>query len=163
MENFRFIKNKITKTLEEASFGLQVLKDDFFIIGSAALILSDIQLCTNDIDILVSDRDAEYLKSLWSKRNKLIDGSPTEKFRSNFSRYSFQDIDIEIIGDLEVNVQNKWEKLIIHNFNYFEISKLKIKIPTLEEMKRVLSMFGREKDLKKILAINDKLQTKNIR
>ena len=34
------------------------------------------------------------------------------------------------------------------------IGNLIIKIPTIEEQKRILSLFGREKDLKRILILN---------
>jgi hypothetical protein len=63
------IKSKIISVLRDALPELRLLNDAFYIIGAAALILSDVKLDhTSDIDILTSDADAETLKLLWHDR-----------------------------------------------------------------------------------------------
>jgi hypothetical protein len=146
------IKNKIISVLKEALPELSLLNDDFYLIGAAALILSDVKLNhTSDIDILTSDDDAETLKHLWmDRRIEIHDLKNSELFRSNFSRYKFMHVDIEIMGSLEVKKEDAWIPLKIHDYNIFSVDFMQFKIPTLEEQKRILQWFGRDKDLDKI-------------
>jgi len=97
------IKKKIIAVLEKAHPALNQLQDEFFIIGTSALILSDIPINdTKDIDLLTSSRDADNLKKLWKER--LLNYKPTEitRFKSNFARFQFGSLDVEVMGDLEV-------------------------------------------------------------
>lgn len=58
------------------------------------------------------------------------------------------------MGDLEVCVSGQWTKVNVKEFNIFNIGSLAVKIPTLSEMRRILLLFGREKDLRRIEAID---------
>ena len=157
------IKEKVIRTLHKASFGLQQLKDDFFIIGSAALILSDVDIKhTEDIDIVTSKRDAELLTQVWSEYDLHFTPKDSELFRSDLSRYDFGLLDIEITGGLEVCKNGKWEPLLAYDYETYPIADLLIKIPTLVEQKNILHLFGREKDLQKIKLIDDRLKELNI-
>ena len=56
------VEEKISYTLEESFSSLQLVRDNFCLIGSAALFLSGIKIDEiYDIDILVSNRDADFL------------------------------------------------------------------------------------------------------
>lgn len=152
------IKEKIIRTLHEASFGLQQLKDDFFIIGSAALILSDISIeNTQDIDIITSKKDAELLKKIWASYKLNMIPKKSDKFHSDLSRYKFELLDIEIAGALQVYENGKWIPLVINDYKTYPIENLLIKIPTLIEQKNILSLFSREKDLQKIKLIDKQI------
>jgi len=150
------IEEKIIYTLKEASHALLLLKDNFYLIGSAALSLSGVKLDKMyDIDILVSDRDADFLKAEWG--NQLINEIITtddELFYSKFARYKFSVLDIEIMGDLKVNKKGIWERLEISENESITVGNFEIKIPTLAEQKRILQLFGREKDKKRIKLID---------
>ncbi|MBB4037511.1 hypothetical protein GGR21_003428 [Dysgonomonas hofstadii] len=146
------IREKIIRTLNEATPGLELLEDDFFVIGASAIILSGIEIGnTNDIDILTSTRDSAKLKKIW---NDKIENNPlmkeSELFKSDFSRYSFSEMDIEIEGDLLVYKENHWLEVNVHKYVSIEINNLFIKIPTIEEQMRILRLFGREKDMKRL-------------
>jgi len=153
------IEEKIFYTLKEASHSLLLLKDNFYLIGSAALNLSGVNLDEMyDIDILVSDRDADFLRAEW--RNRLIKENITtddELFSSKFARYKFSVLDIEIMGDLKVNKKGIWERLEITENESITVGNFEIKIPTLDEQKRILQLFGREKDKKRIKLIDKQL------
>jgi hypothetical protein len=145
------IKEKIFSALKESYPTLKQLKDDFYIIGASALILSGIEIeNTSDIDILVTERDAVWLRKEWE--NKSINFIPSNSvlFRSNYSRYEFPDMDIEIIGSLEVNKEGVWKPVIIKDFIIFDTDEFQIKIPTIEEQVRILIFFGRKKDLDRL-------------
>jgi len=150
------IEEKIIYTLKEASHSLLLLKDNFYLIGSAALSLSGVKLDKMyDTDILVSDRDADFLRAEWG--NRLFKENITmddELFFSKFARYKFSVLDIEIMGDLKVNKKGIWERLKITENESIAVGNFEIKIPTLFEQKRILQLFGREKDRKRIKLID---------
>ncbi|MDL2322995.1 hypothetical protein LJC52_03315, partial [Bacteroidales bacterium OttesenSCG-928-A17] len=137
---------KINQVIKEAYPALESLQDDYFIIGSAALILSGVEVGhTSDIDILTSDRDANYLKKVWKEKHvKEYQPKQNDLFRSNFSRYNFEFLDVEIMGDLAVRKNNDWKPLIIQDYTYFSRDEIRIKLPTMEEQKRILKWFGRD-------------------
>lgn len=145
------IKSKIERSLAFLSNDLLKLQDPFYLIGSSALILSGVTLETSDdIDLLTSYRDASFLKKHW-KGNKVHRYSPkdADKFRSNFGRFQWDTTLIEVMGNLEVFHESRWQKLIVEEYLEIQINRLKIRIPTLNEQYRILCLFGREKDLAK--------------
>jgi len=153
------VEEKIFYTMKEASHSLLLLKDNFYLIGSAALSLSGVKLDKiYDVDILVSDSDADFLRTEWGHR--LIKEHITtddELFSSKFARYKFSLLDIEIMGELKVNKQGIWERLEISACESLTVGNFEIKIPTLDEQKRILQLFGREKDKKRIKLIDKQL------
>jgi hypothetical protein len=161
------IDEKISYTLDEASHSLQLLQDNFYIIGSAALSLTGTKLDEmNDIDILTSTRDAVFLGKEWG--NRFIEGNTMkddELFLSKFARYKFSVLDIEIMGELKVNKNGIWERLKITECESIATGGFEIKIPTLEEQKRILQLFGRVKDMQRIKLIDKQLfdQSKSIK
>jgi hypothetical protein len=63
------LKESIISVLTEASDVLRQLQDDACIIGSSALALLGIEIPTvNDLDLLVSTRDAHFLQKVWNDR-----------------------------------------------------------------------------------------------
>ena len=153
-------KEKIIQTLKEALPTLKNLKDNFYIIGSTALLLSDIKIDNiSDIDILTTENDAEFLRTEWENRiiknHVLID---SELFSSKFSRNRFSVLDIEILGGLKINIKGEWTKLEIFEYITVTIDNFDIKIPTLKEQKRILSLFGRKKDIDKLNKIEENKQ-----
>ncbi|NDV45781.1 hypothetical protein D0T49_01780 [Paludibacter sp. 221] len=152
------IREKIIRTLHQAASELEQLHDDWYVFGSAASILLEVELeNTTDIDIVTSGRDAELLKTLWHTKNLHVDSKPSELFCSDLSRYHFELLDIEISGNLEVYRNNKWQKFTIYDYEVIPVGKLLVKIPTLQEQKNILHFFGREKDLQKIKLIDKRI------
>ncbi len=153
------MKERIERTIADIATNLAQTKDDFFIIGASALLLSGIDIeNTEDIDILTSRQDALILQKLW-KDNIASNHIPkhSDLFRSNFNRYKFQWIDVEVMGGLEVNTQEGWILLTVNDYIVHNIGDIEIKIPTLQEQRRILTLFGREKDYQKIKLIDDYL------
>lgn len=141
--------------LHQISSDLQKLQDDFYIIGSSAILLAGFPLhSADDIDLLTSTRDADLLKKHWHNR-KLNDYIPKDgdKFRSNFGRFIFDGFKVEVMGDLELNTEGIWQKVRVNDFLRIETEKISIKIPTIAEQIRILKAFGRPKDLEKVKLI----------
>jgi hypothetical protein len=149
-------KQKLEKALQQITGFEQHLYDDYCFIGSAALLMAGVEIDSfADIDILTSSRDADRLKTLW---NDKLDSNHRFKdnsfFRSNFARFDFEDISIEVMGDLEIFINSQWEKLEINQCQDVKIGNQFFKIPTLEEQKRILLTFGRTKDIKRVEMID---------
>ncbi|AFD05628.1 nucleotidyltransferase family protein [Solitalea canadensis] len=143
--------------LESISESLQLLEDDFYLIGSGALVMERIEIDkVNDIDLLTSERDADKLKKIWN--DKLSQGyipADGQLFKSNFGRFRFNTFDLEVMGDLAVNTQNGWHNLRINEYLTVNIAGLSLRIPTLLEQYRVFKLFGRPKDLHKAQLIKN--------
>ena len=143
---------RIQKSIEIIADGLAQLQDTCYVVGSSALVLAGIELENiDDVDLLTSNRDAAFLKQLW-KTNRLDNYSPAhaDKFLSNFGRFKFDEILIEVMGELKVFHENEWQILSINAWQEVVINeKVSVKIPTLTEQYRIFKLFGREKDLKK--------------
>lgn len=145
------MKQRIESVLSLIGPDLQALRDHHFVIGSCAMILAGFSIgMTTDVDLLVSFEDAERLKVAWAERRREnYLPSNTHLFRSNFGRFDFGDLDVEIMGRLEVFRNNQWHALHIEKYTEVCLGEQKIKIPTLEEQKRIFYFFGREKDIAK--------------
>lgn len=146
------MKQQITTLLSSLKDDLLRLKDDYYIIGASGLILHNIDVgTTSDIDILVSERDSETLKLLWKEyMEEEPDTKEDELFISNFARYRFTSLDIEVMGELKVKTNGVFKTLEILDYITIEIEDgFYVKIPSIEEYKRILLLFGREKDLKR--------------
>ena len=137
-----------------------MLRENHFVIGSCALILSGIPIVkTADLDLFVSQEDAENLKLVWASRLRVnYIPADTHLFRSNFGRFDFGDLDVEIMGGLEVIQNDEWKSLQIKNYVEILLGEQKIKIPTLQEQRRIFYFFGREKDKLKAQLIERYLQ-----
>lgn len=142
---------KITRFFEEAGADLQQLKHDYFVIGSAALVLVNCKIeKIADINILTSSSDANYLKQLWAGKMKLNHIYAYERiFRSNSGRFDFGFVDIEVMGNLEVSAGQTWVPLLVRQFMNVEVAGYQVKVPTTKEQHRIYKFFGRPKDVEK--------------
>ena len=150
------IKDKITQSLASITVELQEISPDFYVIGASAMILSGIEVGeTADIYILTTEMNSCKLQHLLKTYMEI---SPETKeddlFRSNFARLKLPLMDIEVMGDLQIKKNDIWQSVCVKEYKEIFIGNLIIKIPTIEEQKRILSLFGREKDLKRILILN---------
>lgn len=144
-------EEKIREAIAFLSDDLLKLQDPFYIIGSSALVLGGIPLeTTDDIDLLTSHRDADFLKELW-QANKVGEYTPkdSDKFRSNFGRFRWDTVLVEVMGNLEVYHEEVWRRLKIDASFELNINQLTIRIPVLKEQEKIFRIFGRAKDLAK--------------
>jgi len=150
---------KIRLTLKDAIPGLKQLQDEFYIIGSAAIALSGVGIAdVKDIDILTSSCDSDLLKELW--KDKYVITPPlkdSDRFRSEFARFGFPEMDVEALGDFEIRINGEWTPMRVNEYEQVEIDGYPIKIPTKQDMIRILQLFNREKDHKRIELIKEEL------
>lgn len=144
--------NKITEFFKEAGDDLYQLKHDYYVVGSAAMVLAGCKIDKiGDINILTSSFDANFLKNLWA--DKIVTNHVYEFeriFRSNSGRFRFSTLDAEVMGNLEVNAGQQWVPLVVRQFMNVEVAGFQVKVPTLKEQYRIYKFFGRPKDLDKV-------------
>lgn len=153
------IKDRINQTLISIAAGLQEINSEFCIIGASAMILSGIEIGeTSDIDLLTTDMNASKLQHLLKAYMEVApETKEDDLFHSNFARFNFPLMDIEIMGDLQIKKNNIWQPVCVQEYQEIFIGDLLVRIPTIEEQRRILSLFGREKDLKRLLLLNQYL------
>lgn len=146
------IKEKIIETLRLAAPGLKELQGTYYIITAAAMILSGVPIQdTDDIDILVNREDEELLQRLWGGRLMKHNYSENGLFNSLVHRYHFPQIDIEVIADLQICKQQCWLPVKVREYCRMSIEEgLSVNVPTHAEQERMLRLFGRQKDKKRL-------------
>ena len=145
---------KIGLLLPQIYPALEAVSGDYCIIGSAALLLSGIQLPVHDLDILTSLAGAERLKATWRRwKDESYKPQEPERFRSNFGRFNFEELPVEVMGDLEVCRNGIWEKVLAKDIRTVFVDGKLVSLPGLLEQKRILLQLGRAKDLQKAAMI----------
>jgi hypothetical protein len=148
------LRENILHVLSELQPSLKLLKDDCFLIGASALLLSGIEIeHTSDIDLLTSANDALLLRKAWNSHWKDYQPEEKKRFRSDFARYNLGVLDVEVMGALEVESEGEWFPIHVRDYVTFREEAIEIKIPTLKEQASILKLFGREKDIKKLALI----------
>jgi hypothetical protein len=142
---------RITHFFELAGNDLHLLKHDYFVIGSAAMVLAGCEMYKiGDINLLTSSADANFLKEQWKDRQVKDHVYAYDRiFRSNSGRFRFKGVDAEVMGNLEVNAGQQWVPLLVRQFMNVTVAGMQVKIPTIKEQHRIYRFFGRPKDIQK--------------
>ncbi|MGX5731910.1 hypothetical protein ACWKWK_15425 [Pseudoxanthomonas beigongshangi] len=130
-------------------------RDPWWIIGSAGMRLAGVGGTEpNDVDLLCSGRDADALAEAWAAHRD-ADYRPADdgRFRSRFARFAHLPMPVEVMGDLEVRVAGDWQPVRVASEVQVEVNGQAIPVPALFEQRRILALFGREKDLAKAARI----------
>lgn len=133
----------------------RTFRDPWWIIGSAAMVLAGIPgIVPQDIDVLCGRQDALRLREAWKEH---VDTTyrPTDgtRFRSTFARFAHLPMPVEVMGGLELMTETGWQPVRVQDDMHIDIAGIAVRLPTLEEQRRILLAFGRGKDLDKAARI----------
>lgn len=123
-------------------------RDDWWIIGSAALALAGVEgIEPDDVDILCSRGTAHAFAAGWDAI--AIDGQVGDRFRSEPYLRTFIPgcSTIEVMAGLEVLVDGAWQRVLPASRVAVEVEGGTLFIAALDDQIAMLRMFGREKDL----------------
>lgn len=133
--------------------------DDWWIIGSAAMVLCGVGgIEPEDVDILGSRTTIERFLRRWGV--EAGQPAPSARFRS----YPYMRVQlpgctpIETMGDLDVLHAGEWKRLSPKTRMAVRAGGGLLHVPALEEQAQILKLFGREKDLAKLLHIERTLE-----
>lgn len=134
---------------------LQDSQDDWWIIGSTAIALHGIDVGpVNDVDILVSLRDAQALRKATGSANQAATGS--KKFRSAiFLILEHNGIPLEIMAGFQAHDQGRWQTILPNSRRAFKLGNARVYTPELPEIVKILRVFSREKDMNRIKQIEE--------
>ena len=132
-------------TLAEAARVGSTLRDDWWIIGSAAIALTGVNIEVLDVDLLVSERDAQALLAGWAAPKTATSGQ--DRFRSVFGEHAGTPIPIEVMGRLEVNLDDQWVPVAPTTRVETALAGGTVYIPDPDDLLALLLMFRRPQDL----------------
>ena len=139
---------QLSRQLAQLHPTLSALNEPYCIIGSAALLLSGVAIgeC-DDIDILTTSLGAAHLQREWSTwLHSQHHAQGHDGFRSAYSLYRFGLGTVEVMGDLQVQRDGIWQAVTVHDTQQIE----GIVLATIQEQRRLLTWFGRKKDLARL-------------
>ncbi len=120
---------------------------DWWIIGSAAMVLCGVETEAKDVDVFGSE--ATIAKVL--ERLDLAPLPPTDDplFRSTvFAAHQPPGgVPVELMGGFEVRTKGVWQPLQLHTRRRIETATGPVFVPELSEQIVILELFGRDKDL----------------
>lgn len=129
----------------------RTFRDPWWIIGSAAMALAGVpDTRPQDIDVLCGRDDAARLRAAWAAHvDEAYRPRDEARFRSAFSRFAHLPMPLEAMGGLEVKAADGWHPLYVRQDMAIDVDGHSLRLPTLAEQRRILLLFGREKDLAK--------------
>lgn len=133
--------------------------DEWWIIGSAAMVLCGVETETQDVDVFGSEAVIAAVVEVLG-----LDPLPPSHdhlFRSTvFAACQPPDgVPVEFMGGFEVWSGNAWRPLQLHTRCRIETAKGPVFVPELSEQITVLELFGRDKDLRRADLIRNFLST----
>jgi hypothetical protein len=124
--------------------------DLWCLIGSTAALLLGAEVDAADVDVLTSRTDAEALMAVWADSREsapaLADG---DRFRSHFARFRFPGLPVEVMGALELNVDDCWQRVLPGKLVLAGVKGLAVPVPSVEDQIRLCESFGRRKDVQR--------------
>ena len=139
----------LVETLSMLAQAVQDAEDDWWIIGSAAVVLHGGQVPhLKDVDLMMSARDAEtFLRRAGSQRGG---AEPSERFQSDiFGVWSEPPIPIEIFGGFRLAAGGAWREVSFATREPVAVGNARVFVPSAAELVRLLHSFGRAKDLER--------------
>lgn len=132
-----------------------LLKDDWWVIGSAAALLHGASAGpVRDVDLLVSRRDGERLLAIWS-----LSADPPGSdglFRSSLHAHkATPGLAIDIMADLECNAAGIWHRIAPRSRQRIGRVAHGVYVPSVPELIEMLTLFGRDKDLARAAVLRD--------
>ncbi len=140
---------KIIEALITISDLINPITQNWLLIGSSSLLLQGYPVMPNDIDILCSTEVAALIEILLSDYCIPPDINISKnKFCSKFSRYHINGIYVELMGDLEVNTNQGWVKVLDHieSSDKVMFEDHFLNVPVKADQLMIYNLFGREKD-----------------
>jgi len=128
--------------------------DPWCLIGSTAALLLGAQTGAADVDVLTSRADAERLMAHWAaRRESAFAPADDDRFRSHFARFRFPGAPVEVMGALELHVDDRWQPVLPGKLVLAGVNGLAVPVPSIDDQIRLLASFGREKDAPRIAAL----------
>ncbi len=155
--------NKLLEVLLRISNDLEKNNIPWVLVGSLSLYLQGVDIEPEDIDILTTKEGALKLNTIWDKfKIKSVSFGETSSFRSYYGRFKINDVYVEVMGELEQKINDKWVSLMNRLINpvIISISGARIPVSPLENQLASYEKSNREKDIIRAEKIREALARK---
>jgi hypothetical protein len=143
----------LAETLERIAGDLQALTEDWWLIGSAAMVLMGVDLAAiDDVDILTTPTGARALAARWGVEPATP--GPSERFDSElFFQRSATPLAVEVMAGFRVKTAGAWVPVL---------PKTRVALPgpggpwfapSRGELLDILALFGRAQDLERAVLL----------
>lgn len=149
----------LVATLQALAKVMQDTRDDWWIIGSAAVVL---HLCEKDlggdpgtvadVDVITSRRDLDALYEALPLMDTPEEGKPMF-LSERFGRWSEPPLDVEFMTGLKLRVGNEWEPVQPITRVSAKLGEDTLFMPDQRELIEILTRFGREKDQRRAASL----------
>lgn len=139
----------LSKTLAMVAEAAAGSADQWWIIGSAAVVLHGRTIAhVKDVDLLMSATDAQaFLERVQATPSE---PEPSDRFRSTvFGTWMEPPIPVEVMGGLSVATPGGWQDVRLKTREAVTVGDARVYVPSLDELVRLLHLFGRPKDLER--------------
>ena len=90
----------------------------------------------------------------WAQQRELAFTPPdADRFRSHFTRFRFPGAPVEVMGALELHVDDRWQPVLPGKLVLAGVNGLAVPVPSIDDQIRLLESFGRDKDLRRAAAL----------
>lgn len=136
----------LTTTLAMIATAMRVARDNWWIIGSAAVALHGCQTSVADVDVLTSESDARGIATTLGLPS--APGTPSDRFRSRiFATWTAPPLPVEFMGGLALHDGRAWIDVELSTRMPATIDGQTIYLPDRAGLAALLHRFGRPKDL----------------
>ena len=136
------------RALADVAAAMRGAHHDWWIIGSAAVMLLGGDTRMADIDLLIDPRDSQGVLARLNVAPLPSDSN--ERFRSGtFARWTTSTMPVEIMADLHVRNDGEWQRVTLTTRRSVSVAGETLYVPERAEMVALLHRFGRPKDLQR--------------
>lgn len=139
----------LAETLEMFVQAARDAADDWWLIGSAAVVLHGGQLpYVKDVDVMMSARDAdEFLRRVGARCGG---AEPSERFNSRvFGIWKTPPVRVEVFGGFQLASDGKWREVCFSTREPVKVGDATVYVPSAVELVGLLHSIGRTNDLER--------------
>lgn len=135
-------------TLTGVAGALQDARDDWWLIGGAAVALHGLDIGIADVDVLLSRRDIlQVLDKLGVGR---VEDTAITRVRSDiWARWTALPLSVDVMTGLQVHDGEHWRRVEPKTREVVVVEGRKLYVPSRSELIEILRLFGRTKDLER--------------
>lgn len=149
------LPSKLIETLHHVAHLLSKTHEPWWILGSGAVALKGYDAGpVGDVDVLVSERDADHLIDQFGLKNR-NDGGTLLYRSSYFLTPDLGPMPVEIMAGYEIHADQIWHPIWPTSRQRVQVSGVDLFVPSDAHLIEIFRMLGREKDQQRIHAMNN--------
>lgn len=138
----------VARALAEVADALETTRDDWWLIGGAAVALQGLAIPIADIDVLMSRRD--IVRVIARLGIAPVEGVASDRIRSEiWARWMAPPFAVDLMTGLQVRTGERWTRVAPGTRQAVNVDGRTLYVPARRELIDILRLFGRPKDLER--------------